>query len=270
MGRKMTDKENRVEVHLDDNPEPIADFGPPDSFQLDTTVLEDGPHILRVTAIDRTGRRGVRKIPFEVRNGPGIAIDGLNENDTVEGKISILINAYGGAYEEQWEPARAETPKPIPTWAWVAFILVVAWSMYYGVRQWKPHPPYSNTPTYGKMTAAGAESEASAERGEDLYRTSCANCHQENGQGIPGTFPPLAGDPVVTAENPGEHIHTVLFGKKDVPISGVRYQAQMPAWAGQLSNEEVAAVINHERTSWGNNAPTVTADDVAKVRRQGK
>jgi cytochrome c oxidase cbb3-type subunit 2 len=49
----------------------------------------------------------------------------------------------------------------------------------------------------------------------------------------------------------------------------VFYQAQMPAWADQLSDEEAAAVINHERTSWGNNAPPVTPADVAKVRRLG-
>jgi mono/diheme cytochrome c family protein len=269
-GTKMNDKENRVEVYLDDNPEPLAAFSPPDSFQLDTTVLEDGPHILRITATDRTNRRGVRKIAFKVRNGPGIAVDGLNENDIVEGKISVLVNAYGGAYEEKWEPTRAETPKPIPTWAWVPFILVVAWSIYYGVSQWRPGPLYSNTPTYGTMAAVGKGGEAFEERGEELYRTSCASCHQDNGQGIPGTFPPLAGDPVVTAKDATEHIRTVLFGKKGVNINGVKYEAQMPAWADQLSNEEVATVINHERTSWGNNAPTVTPDDVAKVRSQGK
>lgn len=266
----MTDEENRVEVYLDDNPEPIATFTPPDSFELDTTLLEDGQHILRIRASDRTGRRGLREIPFEVRNGPGIAVDGLNENDVVDGRIGVLVNAYGGAYEEKWEPARAETPKPIPTWAWVAFILVVAWSMYYGVSQWKPHAPYSNTPTYGKAAMTGGEKEASEERGEELYRTSCANCHQENGQGITGTFPPLAGDPVVTAKDPTAHIRTVLFGKKDVPINGIKYQAEMPAWGGQLSDEEIASVINHERTSWGNNAPIVTPADVAKVRREGR
>jgi mono/diheme cytochrome c family protein len=74
----------------------------------------------------------------------------------------------------------------------------------------------------------------------------------------------------VTARDPEEHMETVLFGKKGGAINGMRYQAEMPAWADQLSDEEVAAVINHERTSWGNNAPTVTAEAVAKVRRKGK
>jgi len=264
----VNDEENRIEVYLDKDPEPLATYKPPDRFQLDTTLLEDGPHVLRIVAVDRSGRRGLRRIPFEVRNGPGIAVDGLSENDVVEGRISILINAYGGAYEDKWEPTRAETPAPIPTWAWVAVILVIAWSMYYGIRQWRPGPQYAETPTYRTISGGAEEEESEESHGAELYRTSCASCHQNNGQGIPGSFPPLAGDPVVIAKDPGEQIRIVLFGKKGGMINGVSYSAQMPAWAGQLSDAEVAAVINHERTSWGNNAPTVTADIVAKIRKE--
>jgi cytochrome c oxidase cbb3-type subunit 2 len=105
--------------------------------------------------------------------------------------------------------------------------------------------------------------------GAELYRTSCANCHQINGQGVPNVFPPLAGDPVVTASDPSEHIHIVLFGKVGGAIGGRKYQTPMPAWAGQLSDEEAAAVINHERTSWGNNAPTITSEEITKIRSEG-
>jgi mono/diheme cytochrome c family protein len=264
----VSDNDNRIVLYLDDAAEPLTSFLPPDRFELDTTTLEDGPHILRVVAIDQYGRRGVRRIPFEVRNGPGIAVDGLKENDKVEGKINILINAYGGAYEEKWEPVRAETPSPVPTWAWVALIVIVAWAMYYGVRQWRPPPQFANTPTYGSVPAEAVKKGIAL--GADLYRTSCASCHQNNGRGVPRLFPPLAGDPVVTADDPAWHIETVLFGKKGGAINRIRYQAEMPAWAEQLSDEEVAAVINHERTSWGNKAPTTTAEAVATIRRRGK
>ena len=50
----------------------------------------------------------------------------------------------------------------------------------------------------------------------------------------------------------------------------LKYTTPMPAWAGQLSDEEVAAVINHERTSWGNNAQLIKAEDVQKVRENHK
>ena len=260
----MSENGTRIDVYLDEDQEPYATFVPPERFVLDTTRLEDGRHVLRIVATDRSGYRGVRTIPFEVRNGPGIAVDGLHENDVVEGKINVLVNAYGGALEEKWEPVRAETPSPAPTWAWVVFIAIAAWAVYYGIQLWRPPVRFADTPTYGR-----AAQPAAGQSGADLYRTSCASCHQNNGQGVAKLFPPLAGNPVVTSRDPAEHARVVLFGEKGHAVGGVAYEAQMPAWADQLSDEEVAAVINHERTSWGNNAPTVTAAEVAAIRSRG-
>jgi cytochrome c oxidase cbb3-type subunit 2 len=110
---------------------------------------------------------------------------------------------------------------------------------------------------------------ATAASGASVYGTNCVSCHQANGRGMPGVFPPLAGDPVVNAGDPTAHIHTVLFGLHDRAIHGVAYAAAMPPWGAQLSDEEIAAVVNHERTSWGNHAPTVTAAQVAAVRKAG-
>jgi len=268
---------SRIKVYLDDQAEPISVYRPPARFQLDTTSLEDGPHVLRVVATDESGKNGVRTIPFEVRNGPGIAVEGLSDHDVVEGKINLTVNAYGGAYAEKWEPSQAETPAPVPTWMWLIVIFLAAWAVYYGVQQWNPTAEYTDTPTYGKnafqageqTTPAQQFEESAGQMGARLYRTSCASCHQSNGQGVPGAFPPLAGDPVVTARDPTRHIQIVLFGMQGKTIGGTGYASQMPAWVNQLSDREVAAVINHERTSWGNNAPTVTPEDVTTIRQQG-
>jgi len=268
---------SRVEVYLDGDAEPIGVYRPPARFRLDTEELEDGTHELRIVATDRSGHRGVRTLEFDVRNGPGIAVDGLRDGDVVEGELSLLVNAYGGAYEENWEPARAETPAPVPTWAWVLFLGVVAWAMFYAAETWSPRGPMASSPTYaawsgdagaGGEAAAGVRGGAAASgTGAALYRTSCSSCHQANGQGVEGAFPPLTGDPVVTAEDPTRHVEIVLFGMQGEPIEGVEYVTPMPGWAAQLSDEEVAAVVNHERTSWGNDAPTVTAEEVAEIRR---
>lgn len=269
----MSEPASRVEVYLDGNPEPIGVYRPPARFDLDTEALPDGPHELRIVATDVSGHRGVRRIPFEVRNGPGIAVDGLRPGDLVEGKVSVLVNAYGGAYEQNFEPARAETPAPIPTWAWVILLGIVAWAMFYAARQWNPPAHFAATPTYSAWLGAAApqpEVPAGGGAGAELYRTTCANCHQSNGQGLTGAFPPLAGDPVVTAQDPTTHVHTVLFGLQGKAIGGVVYPGQMPAWGTHLSNEEIASIVNHERTSWGNKAPTITADDVARIRAAGK
>jgi len=130
--------DSRIEVYLDDSTAPILVRRPPASFELETGSLPDGPHVLTVVATDKSGRRGMRRIPFEVRNGPGIAVSGLRSGDVVEGQLSLLVNAYGGAYEEHWEPTRAETPRPIPTWVWVLLLLIIAWGIFYTVRQWSP------------------------------------------------------------------------------------------------------------------------------------
>ncbi|MCC6929073.1 MAG: cbb3-type cytochrome c oxidase subunit II [Gemmatimonadaceae bacterium] len=107
------------------------------------------------------------------------------------------------------------------------------------------------------------------EQGAKVYASNCAACHQPLGTGLPGTFPPLAGDAMVTAADPTRHIETVLFGASGSTIGGVRYTSPMPAWGATLSDADIAAVINHERSSWGNRAPLVSAADVATIRAQG-
>ncbi|MEL7832881.1 cytochrome c [Fodinibius sp. Rm-B-1B1-1] len=271
------DNSNLIHVYLDDGDEPIVSYRPPVRFELDTTQLEDGPHTLKVVATDASGHKGVRTIPFEVRNGPGIDVEGLQDNDMLEGKVPILLNAYGGAKEPFWEPSRAETPAPVPTWAWVLLLVVVAWSAFYIAQQWNAPDEFASSPTYSLFTGEGeyaqpageAPSRSRANIGATLYRTSCSSCHQGNGEGVAGAFPPLAGDPVVTDEDPTRHIEIILFGMQGKAIEGVEYSAAMPPFAKQLSDEEVAAIINHERTSWGNDAPTVTAEEVQKVRAEG-
>lgn len=148
MNAEQQHDDNRIEVFLDDDPKPIVTHRPPARFQLDTTNLADGPHTLHIKAYDSSGQHGLRHIPFTVRNGPGIAVNGLSENDILEGSIPILVNAYGGRGEAYWEPSRAETPAPIPTWVWVLFIVIVAFSAFYGVSHWTPPADMADSPTY--------------------------------------------------------------------------------------------------------------------------
>lgn len=267
----MNDKiRNKIEVFLDDKNEPIAVYSPPAKFELDTTILDDGEHKLTIIANSEDGKKSIRNIKFIVRNGPGIAIQGLKENDIVEGKISLLVNAYGASSNEKWEPSTAETPSPIPSWIWIVFILIVAWAMFYFIKQWNPPEEFANTPTYRKLksseTPMNVSTNLSAINGADIYRKSCSSCHQENGQGLTNVFPPLMSNDVVKSKDATEHIKIVLFGLEGKEINGIKYATPMPAWAGQLSDEEIAAVINHERSSWGNNAKLISAEQVNKIR----
>src|SRR5690554_2409977 len=222
---------NRIDVFLD-GAEPIASYSPPLRFELDTTRLPDGPHTLRVEAYDSFGTKGVKVVPFTVRNGPGIVVSGLREDDVLEGTVPVLVNSFGGAVESKWEPSRAETPSPAPTWAWVLVILLVAYGLYYGVQHWNPPPevlaatgqaeagavaaaaPVSGAGVAGDVGSIGGGPSDMArsggvafdsELGTSVYGANCASCHQADGQGLPGVFPPMAGDPVVTADDPTEH-----------------------------------------------------------------
>lgn len=82
---------------------------------------------------------------------------------------------------------------------------------------------------------------------------NCSSCHGVNGQGIPGAFPPLVGHTaeLYTAEGGREYlINVLLYGLQgEITVDGVAYNGIMPAWV-HLSNEQVAAVINHIVAGW--------------------
>lgn len=98
--------------------------------------------------------------------------------------------------------------------------------------------------------------------GEKLYMQTCSACHQKNGQGLAGAFPPLAGSSVVMDEDPELLIKIILQGYDARSEYG-----QMPSFATQLTDEEITAIINHERKSWGNDASPVTVDKVGEIRK---
>jgi mono/diheme cytochrome c family protein len=260
----------RIEVFVDDESVPRHTLQPPATLELETEGLADGPHRLRVRAIDDSGTVGAEEIPFTVRNGPGIAVVGLSDGDTVRGRVPLLVNAFASRPGDAFEPARAETPAPIPTWAWVLFLVVVAWGMWYVATEFRAYRESQAATARASSRASSAPGIVGqpswAALGEQVYGNKCAACHQLTGQGLPGVFPPLRGSPVVTSADPTEHIRTVLGGLKGKAIDGVAYAAAMPAFADQLTDEEVAAVLSHERTSWGNQAPPVKPEDVIARR----
>lgn len=97
--------------------------------------------------------------------------------------------------------------------------------------------------------------------GAKLYTQTCSSCHQTDGKGLPGAFPALAGSPIVTAENPEQLVRIILQGYDARSEFGV-----MPSFSEQLSDEEIAAIANHERSSWGNKAPSISVEEVKKIR----
>ena len=128
----MEDK-STIYIFLDDDIKPIATVLSPVSFELDTRKLVDGNHTLKIVSKDPTGKEGIRLIPFEVRNGPSIAVEGIKENAVVDGVLPLMINAYGKGDQKNFLITGSETPQSIPFWIFVLLILFVAWAIYFHV-----------------------------------------------------------------------------------------------------------------------------------------
>lgn len=120
-----------VTLFIDEDPKPIGEFPAPVTFDLDTRKLTDGSHVLKVVSKDHQGKEGIKLIPFVVRNGPAIAIEGLKKDEIVEGVLPLMINAYGKGDQKTFMLQGSETPQSIPWWLVVGIILFVAWTGYF-------------------------------------------------------------------------------------------------------------------------------------------
>ncbi|MDP9348491.1 MAG: cytochrome c [Gemmatimonadota bacterium] len=104
-----------------------------------------------------------------------------------------------------------------------------------------------------------------AAKGKEVYDRTCAACHQGDGSGVPGTFPPVAKSEWVTG-SPERLVRIILHGVTGpIDVQGETYKGTMPPW-GSLSNAEVAAVSTYIRSNFGNKAPAVTTATVARIR----
>jgi hypothetical protein len=130
----MEDKSS-ILIFVDDAPQPLGSFKSPINFELDTRKLPDGEHYLRIVSQDPAGREGVRKVPFVVRNGPDITVEGLREHEVVDGVLPIMISAYGKGDQKIFLIDSSETPRSIPNWVWVTHILFGSWAIYYLITQ---------------------------------------------------------------------------------------------------------------------------------------
>lgn len=102
--------------------------------------------------------------------------------------------------------------------------------------------------------------------GPQLFATHCVACHQANGQGLAGVFPPLAGSEWVTGDERVLALILVFGIHGPIEVAGQAFKGQMPAFA-HLSDAELSAVGSHIRTSWSNQASALELDTVAQARK---
>ncbi|MFN2308285.1 MAG: cytochrome c oxidase subunit II [Gammaproteobacteria bacterium] len=129
----------------------------------------------------------------------------------------------------------------------------------------KEQADYENWVAAQKQSASAAAADSAREfsrdelmsRGEKVYASNCAACHHANGEGMPGAFPALKGGVITTGPVAG-HIDIVLHGKGGTA---------MAAFAGQLNDADLAAVITYERNAWGNSTGDIVQPADVKAAR---
>lgn len=249
-GSSSSDRVVRIEVFLDDRPEAVQIVtAPPFRFQLDTTGLDEGAHSLRVVRIDASGGRRERRIPFHVEHASDVEVRGLEPGATVSGSVEVDVVVP--------PPPAASLPKPKgpPTWLYLLMTVLILggiWVFFMVV------PIYSNlvpAPSEGGSTASAPSTPAPPvdaallKAGEQLYTSDCAACHKPSGEGMPPTFPALAGNSFLSDAT--ATVKRIYEGSGAMP-SHPSYSAKMLA--------EVATYI---RNTWGNAYGGVSVADAA-------
>lgn len=131
-------------------------------------------------------------------------------------------------------------------------------------------PPEGNVPSVTTTTAAATVETHLPPDGKQIYNTRCMSCHQMNGKGVPGTFPPLSGSDWVTGDK-GRLIRLLLGGiSGSMEVNGQTYSGVMPPWGGALDDRGIADIATYIRSNFGNEASAVTEEEVAKVRAATK
>lgn len=103
--------------------------------------------------------------------------------------------------------------------------------------------------------------------GKKLFAKQCQQCHQADGQGLPGVYPPLANSPWLTS-NDERPVKILLLGLQGpITVNGNKFDGNMPT-VGYWKDRDIAAVISWERKQWGNDAPEITEEFVAKIRKE--
>jgi mono/diheme cytochrome c family protein len=111
-----------------------------------------------------------------------------------------------------------------------------------------------------------AVSSQRAERAAQIYGEQCAQCHGAQGEGVPNAYPALAGNRAVTMPAKANLVQVVLNGGYAPATEGNPRPFGMPPFVLRLDDADIALVLTHIRTAWGNRASEVTQLEVNRLR----
>jgi len=135
----------------------------------------------------------------------------------------------------------------------------------------KSLPASSNAKyAYDNTETTALNSGDSSKPGAAIYLANCDVCHSASGEGYAKAFPALAGNPVVAGQDPTSLINIVLDGARRPQTTTAPSSLVMPTLAWKLNDQQIADVLTFIRSSWGNNAPSVSPNQVARLRKHYK
>ncbi|TDF82761.1 c-type cytochrome [Pseudomonas sp. H9] len=117
------------------------------------------------------------------------------------------------------------------------------------------------------LTPATPPADLFSSRGGLGYTQFCSDCHRTDGGGVPGMFPPLAGNPSIASADPTSLLHITLTGWETAQTATHSRVYTMPGFA-RLSDQEIAEILSFVRSRWGNDSSAISTEQVKKLRAQ--
>jgi mono/diheme cytochrome c family protein len=166
-------------------------------------------------------------------------------------------------------PEPHERTHPVPWYVLCAVVaLTVFGALYIGGEPVRTPSHWGDGREAGELRPPAQAAAGSKADGAAVYASRCAACHQADGKGLPGVFPPLAGSEWVQGD--ASRLAAIVLQGVNGPIEvrGVAYSGSMPAFRQQLDDEQLAALLGHVRSQWGNASPAPSAAAVATAREK--
>ena len=175
-----------------------------------------------------------------------------------------VFTMHLAAMREMDEPRDGVSPTPI-SYIIMCFFMLLWGGFYMGYYggDWNGKGLAERPSTGGPKTGPAQNPMVT---GKEVFG-SCMQCHQENGMGLPGQYPPLGGSEYVLGDK--RRLVAILMNglSGEVHVKGATFNAIMPPWATR-DDEEIAGVLTYIRNSFGNKADPVSIDMVAAVRKE--
>lgn len=176
---------------------------------------------------------------------------------------------------------RVGTPgtMPMPLWLMALCGVAIFWAgtsfsggfgaSYFSADNYTVHPG-AEVGTSGGAAGGGsaANGPSAAELGATYFAQNCVVCHQANGAGLPGTYPPLAGSEYVNGGSRRLGMILLKGLQGPVTVEGHLFNGAMPAWGTSLTDKKIASILTYIRSSFGNKGGEITPDQIADARKE--